>query len=427
MHAVVVLLYRISLCVGTAVLHGSNYRVSIQDVRRRRSQPGAPSNCPATRRGYMTLPSLFVGRRRLALFLGVAAMVPLPAQSDAEADWLIAIPPGSVSSVALTATGTLLLSNGLTSREFALTPAFGTVDWTLNATTAHGGLQSMFRAVMPEGQVTLDNTTFDIGGLAQARTFRAYCNRSEFELTNETANPAFRYVSHTVGSPLAPFPWVPGTRYSPPEYKWPPAGKNLAVVFAAPQHTAYRDYKLTMHYEIYDGLPLISKWFTLEVEPGWATYPPPPPTQITSPSLARNSTIGGWRATAGAELSVSAGKLDLSLMQPPPKTGGIGAAHLTPASSTGLTLAPPGPGQGELQTSLGLGLEASGVGREEWEVMASCDAGGLYIAAAPQRRLQRVCACKVGDTVAVAHDKATKVSLDLRVRVQLIRHANMHD
>ena len=65
--------------------------------------------CPATRRGYMTLPSLFVGRRRLALFLGVAAMVPLPAQPDAEADWLIAIPPGSVSSVALIATGTLLV------------------------------------------------------------------------------------------------------------------------------------------------------------------------------------------------------------------------------------------------------------------------------------------------------------------------------
>ena len=40
MHAVVVLLYRISLCVGTAVLHGSNYRVSIQDVRRRaQAQP----------------------------------------------------------------------------------------------------------------------------------------------------------------------------------------------------------------------------------------------------------------------------------------------------------------------------------------------------------------------------------------------------
>lgn len=51
------------------------------------------------------------------------------------------------------------------------TQAFGTIDWVLNATTARGGAQSMFRAIMPEGQLTLDNTTFDIGGLSQTSTF----------------------------------------------------------------------------------------------------------------------------------------------------------------------------------------------------------------------------------------------------------------
>ena len=54
------------------------------------------------------------------------------------------------------------------------TQAFGTIDWVLNATTARGGAQSMFRAVMPEGQLTLDNTTFDIGGLSQISTFREH-------------------------------------------------------------------------------------------------------------------------------------------------------------------------------------------------------------------------------------------------------------
>lgn len=107
---------------------------------------------------------------------------------------------------------------------------------------------------MPEGQITLDSTAFDIGGLAQQRTFRAYCNRSDFMLTNtNTTRPAFTYVSHHVGEPIAPFPWVPGTRHSPAEYHWPPRGKRLAVVFAAPQASAYKDYVLTMFYEIYDG------------------------------------------------------------------------------------------------------------------------------------------------------------------------------
>ena len=37
------------------------------------------------------------------------------------------------------------------------------------------------------------------------------------------------------------------------------------MVLAAPAASAYRDFMLTVHYEIYDGLPLISKWWTLEV------------------------------------------------------------------------------------------------------------------------------------------------------------------
>jgi len=354
----------------------------------------------------------------LPLLLASVA-VRLRAAHCAEADWLISTPRGTTASVTTTAAGTLLLSNGLTSREFALQPAFGTIDWTLNATTARGGLQSMFRAVMPEGELQLDNTTFDIGGLAQQRTFRAYCNRSEFVLTNGT-NPAFRYVSHSVSNPLAPFPWTPGTRHSPPEYQWPPAGKNLAVVFAAPQHTAYRDYKLTVHYEIYDGLPLISKWFTLEVVAGWQEQPapaapPPPPAPPTDAAGAAPppGTTGGWQAAGGAILSTQDGKLNLALSPGlhPGASGQAGARFLTSSSSTGITLAPrSGAGAGEAQTSVGLGLEASALSREDWEIWASCDGGGLYVDTKPPTpgKPPRIGTCAVGDKIAVAHDSATK-------------------
>jgi hypothetical protein len=335
----------------------------------------------------------------------------LEVRPDAVSDWLVSTPPlGSTSSVITTKAGTLLLSNGLVSREFALQPAFGTIDWSLNATTARGGLQSMFRAVMPEGKLQLDNTTFDIGGLAQQRTFRAYCNRSEFVLDNSTS-PAFRYVSHSVGRPLAPFPWVPGTRGSPPEYKWPPPGKNLAVVFAAPHHTAYRAYKLTVHYEIYDGLPLISKWFTLAYEPDWYGYLHEAAVEATPPAPAPPSgTIGGWKASGG-QLSVKDAQLDLALT-PDTKQTGAGAGYQTVSSSAGMTLAArSGSAGGEEQTTIGFGLSPAGpYGRGSMQVWASCDAGGVFVDSTPrtQPRPARICSCKVGDTIAIAHDSATK-------------------
>jgi hypothetical protein len=354
---------------------------------------------------------------RLSLFVLLLLGCAGTSGADAGVDWLIAV-PNATSQVITTAAGTLLLSNGLVSREFALKPAFGTIDWTLNATSQRGGAQSMFRAVMAEGRLTLDNATFDIGGLAQARTFRAYCNRSDFTLAAAQAQ-AFRYVSHRVGSPVAPFPWTPGTRHSPPEYQWPPRGTNLAVVFAAPAASAYRDFMLTVHYEIYDGLPLISKWWTLAQKPGWnaaryaaedATASPPPPP----PPLGPAGTLGGWRANAAGHLFVRSGDQLTLELRLPGGSSAAGAAYLNASDSMGLTLGQPLPSRQqqqrrhrplERQMSFGLGLSASGLSREEWEVFASCDSGGLYVGTRGGGRPSRICACKVGDTLAVALDR----------------------
>ena len=49
----------------------------------------------------------------------------------------------------------------------------------------------MFRAVTPEGSVTLDGSTYLIGGLEQSlvrgEAFLAYANRSEFDLQSTSA------------------------------------------------------------------------------------------------------------------------------------------------------------------------------------------------------------------------------------------------
>lgn len=177
-------------------------------------------------------------------------------------DWLVARP--STTSAVVAAGNSLTLTNGLITRIFSLDPAFGTVDYILNATAPRGGQQSMLRSIKPEGTLLLDGAPYALGGLGQIPAgFLAYCNRSALTLSADVN--AFGFVSYAVSDPVAPFPWTPGARGSPKELSWPPKGKHLAVTLRAPasappQHQAV---VVVLHYEIYDGIPLLAKWITV--------------------------------------------------------------------------------------------------------------------------------------------------------------------
>eukprot|EP01006_Ploeotia_vitrea_P056121 TRINITY_DN68068_c5_g1_i1.p1 TRINITY_DN68068_c5_g1~~TRINITY_DN68068_c5_g1_i1.p1 ORF type:complete len:737 (+),score=52.82 TRINITY_DN68068_c5_g1_i1:17-2227(+) len=154
------------------------------------------------------------------------------------------------------------LSNSLISRRFVLQPTFGTIDYLRNASLRHGGLQSMFRAVEPEAEVTLDNIVYKVGALQQPNVSYAYCNRTALQL--DVDPDAFTYSSHKIGAPVAHIPWKPGTRHSP-KLSWPPKGANLQVTFkppasAPPQH---KDISITIYYEMYENMPLLSKWMVI--------------------------------------------------------------------------------------------------------------------------------------------------------------------
>ena len=92
----------------------------------------------------------------------------------------------------------LEISNGLVARRFVTSPAFGTVDYLVNGTARFGGTQSLFRSVMPEGTITLDGSTYTIGGLEVASDanndyFLAYANRTEMVLRGPSARGRLLY------------------------------------------------------------------------------------------------------------------------------------------------------------------------------------------------------------------------------------------
>jgi len=94
----------------------------------------------------------------------------------------------------------------------------------------------------------------------------AYRNQTQRYAVNDTA---FLYVNHSTSLPEAPFPWKPGSRHSRSTVNWPPKGLKLSVNFRSPASAAaqHMGTTVTVHYELFDGHPIITKWVTVNAPP----------------------------------------------------------------------------------------------------------------------------------------------------------------
>ena len=154
--------------------------------------------------------------------------------------------------------GGIVLSNGLISRSFLLSPDFGTVDFYSFGTDA-----SILRAISPEAVVTLDGEDYNVGGLLSS-VQPDYFNRTD--ISYQVDPTAFHYVSHTTSQPVAPFHWEPGLRHSPSYSQWPPQGLTLQVQFGPPaivKRPEHANVIIIISYEMYVGIPLMSKWVSV--------------------------------------------------------------------------------------------------------------------------------------------------------------------
>ena len=170
-------------------------------------------------------------------------------------DWLIDKITDQ-TTLTKTAKGTLLLSNTLISREFLIEPDFATIDFR----DLHTTNSSILRCVKPEAVITLDGITYNTGGV-KPNTQCAYFNRTAFWQNMTVDAQAFHFVSYEVGTPTAPFPYTP-RRFAPADIQWPPKGVLLSVYFKAPTTapTSHQNVTVVVNYEMYDGIPLLSKW-----------------------------------------------------------------------------------------------------------------------------------------------------------------------
>jgi hypothetical protein len=173
-----------------------------------------------------------------------------------EADWLVESvkhPVEVLVNNGISDKPTLMLTNGLISRTFQLLPNAATIGFDNLMTD-----QSILRSVKPEAVVELDGIKYEVGGL-EGLDEHAYFMPEWVD--SLTSNPdAFQFVDYRTSMIKERFPWKP-KRYFTDE-PWPPKGKTLTLDFESP-FGKHEGLSLAVHYSMYEGIPLISKWFTI--------------------------------------------------------------------------------------------------------------------------------------------------------------------
>ena len=144
----------------------------------------------------------------------------------------------------------LILSNGLARRVIRLAPAAATVALEDLTTGEH-----LLRAVSPQARIEIDGKPFPIGGLLGQPV--ANYLKDEWLVTLKPVPGAYRFVSWSEGPIEARFAWKKHPEWLSRDLPWPPPGRHVRMTYAPPEQGLP---EVDVHYELYDGLPLFSKW-----------------------------------------------------------------------------------------------------------------------------------------------------------------------
>ena len=173
---------------------------------------------------------------------------PLPAQ---KVDWLIQ-PPAQKASIYVK-NNQLVLNNGLVQRVFLLSPNASCISY-INLTSG----QELIRSIEPEAKLILNGQSYNVGGL-KGQKEKAYL-KLDAENSLHLQETDFVFSKYTIDT-LTPFlQWKATTWLTNPKSA---SGKTLTLDFIS-NIPALQNILVQVHYELYDGLPLITKWVSIQ-------------------------------------------------------------------------------------------------------------------------------------------------------------------
>ena len=181
-----------------------------------------------------------------------AAQPPGPGGSP-DNDWLVT-PLKQPATAQPSADGReVVLSNGLIRRVFRTAPNLATVAYDNLMTGA-----SIIRGVKPEAVLDLDHVKYEVGGLKGQVEYGYLLPKWVDALTSDSA--AFQFTGFEAGKTVERFAWN-RKRYSE-DRPWPPPGASLTLHFKPPAEKL-AGVSVDVHYELYEGIPVLSKWLAI--------------------------------------------------------------------------------------------------------------------------------------------------------------------
>ena len=172
-------------------------------------------------------------------------------------DWLISS-ANRKATVYKTADGKdIILFNGLVKRTFRLQPNVACIEYK---NISNG--QQLLRAIKPEASLIINGKNYNIGGLYGQKE-NAYLlpgwvddltsNKNDFQFQSYTVADISPYINWKVTG------WALNTKQ--------PTGKMISFSYQS-DIPKLKNLIITIHYELYDGMPLIVKWLSIENKSG---------------------------------------------------------------------------------------------------------------------------------------------------------------
>ncbi len=190
--------------------------------------------------------------------------------SLSKGDWLIE-KKDSKAAIYKSEDEKLIFSNRIVSRTFTLATNCATVGLDLLTTD-----ESFLRSVRPEAQIEIDGIKFSVGGL-NGQPIHNYLLPEWLEVMK--GDPAaFKLVDYSLRDCKERFAWKKRKEWMPQNLPWPLPGKELIFRYqlddialslvrnGATNSSGKTNFEYLksiiaeVHYELYDGMPLFSKW-----------------------------------------------------------------------------------------------------------------------------------------------------------------------
>ena len=168
-------------------------------------------------------------------------------------DWLVT-PPTQKAAIYKSVDGKdIILFNGLLKRTFRITPDLACTDFK-NMTNG----QQLLRAVKPEARIILNGRNYNVGGLYGQKENAYVLPGMVDKLTR--SDSAFHFVKYQVTDIKPTVNWKTTMWTGNKNFA---TGKTISFGYES-SLASLKGFEISVHYSVYDGLPLISKWVSVQ-------------------------------------------------------------------------------------------------------------------------------------------------------------------